>query len=141
LISNEFEFYANQSWGYYPVNAIGGKGSSGFTTTSPGIIENDTEHSTDVYKKYDISTLSNLTSLLQFTQNIQNFPGTYNVNSNNCTTIAVAAAESAGISVPKTFRSETITWGIFFFHFQGYNPGDLGEDLVTNGGVRGQFSL
>ena len=52
--------------------------------------------------------------------------------------MAIAAGESGGLSIPKTFRDVVLThWIGGSFHFKGYNPGDLGEDLIANGGTRG----
>ena len=48
-------------------------------------------------------------------------PGTYDLNTNNCTDAAIGAGAAVGISVPDTQG----TWPFG----GGSNPGDLGEDL------------
>ena len=58
--------------------------------------------------------------------NLQNNPGTYDLEDNNCTDATIAAGAAVGVQVPDTQGS----WPTG----RGSNPGDLGEDLrLLNG--------
>ena len=126
--------YANHKWGYYPNFDLDLSAPSG-----PGALHSDDGHRWIAQSKpYVIEKFSVLQSILRFTKDTDDTPGTYDLRSNNCTTMAIAAGESGGLSIPKTFRDIVLThWVGGSFHFRGYNPGDLGEDLIANGGTRG----
>jgi hypothetical protein len=133
-VDTDLRSFANHQWGYYPASAV-----SLTATSAPATLQNDDHHGWSARSKpYVIEKFSVLQSILQFTKNTNDTPGTYDLRSNNCTTMAIAAGESGGLSIPKTFRDVVLThWIGGSFHFKGYNPGDLGEDLIANGGTRG----
>lgn len=133
-VDTDLRSFANHQWGYYPALAV-----SLTATSAPGTLKNDDHHGWSARSKpYVIEKFSVLQSILQFTKNTNDTPGTYDLRSNNCTTMAIAAGESGGLSIPKTFRDVVLThWIGGSFHFKGYNPGDLGEDLIAKGGTRG----
>jgi hypothetical protein len=133
-ISTVLHPFANNTWGYYPVGDVGPD-----TPSATGFLNPDNGHGWDARKIYVLERFSQLSDVLQYTKDKDDSPGTYHICSNNCTTVAIGAAEAADLPIPKTFRTETVThWSTSdTFLFQGYNPGDMGEDLVAAGGDRG----
>ena len=68
-------------------------------------------------------------------------PGTFHIWQNNCTTVAIAAADSANVPVPKEIDEAPIIddTGKKILHFKGYSPRKLGQGLRATGGTIGQF--
>jgi hypothetical protein len=101
--------------GFYPSSAV-----TPLSPSSQGILNNDAAH------EYDISltiTVNNMQffDILNYVSLGNNTGFVYNLNSNNCTTFAINALASAGISLP-------ITKGFWPLGY-GDDPGDFGEDL------------
>lgn len=94
---------------------------------------NDSGESWNVKKEYTIRTKSDLEKLLRFTKRYDETPGKYNLQSHNCTTVAVLAGKAAGQDVPSGYGKYSSILG---YTFKGANPGDLGEDLMLDGGER-----
>jgi len=138
LVEDGLRQYIDTYWGYYPTQAV--NPVEGLWQV-PGDIRNDaqyadvndTAHTIDVYKKFDIASLEFFIAALAFTKGKKENPGTFHLMTNNCTTVAIAAAASAGIDVPKTLGGWTKTIitpdGAQTTPFLGYNPADMGEDL------------
>lgn len=103
--------------GFYPHNNPSGN------SEVPGSFYHENENS-----RYNISVTYPLTRIqLQAIQNYMNNVGElYNINTGNCSTVAVDALGSAGIVLPKT-SINIITLGDI-----EVNPADLGEDLRNN---------
>ena len=80
------------------------------------------EHEVD--HMWEIS-LTQLLAGLRYSRQLLDNPGTYNLNSNNCTDAALGAAAAVGIFINAT----TGTWQ----GGGGHNSGDLGEDLRNLG--------
>lgn len=118
-IQNEqLRFYVNQPTGYYPTVAISPSNPAG-----PGtLVVPDNAHMAghEVSHTWEIS-FSQLLNGLLYSRNLHNNPGTYNLNSNNCTDVAVGAAAAVGVGI----ETQSGTWP----GGGGRNPGDLGEDL------------
>lgn len=74
----------------------------------------------EVDHEWKISLLQLLNGL-QYAQQLYNNPGTYNLNTHNCTDMALGAATAVGV----TIQAAQGTWP----KGGGFNPGDLGEDL------------
>ena len=115
--------YANHTWGYYPSAAV-----NWYHWEEPGVLNNDDAHGWNARMTYYIDQ-SHLQAVLQYTKNLNDTPGAYNLSTNNCTDAAIQAAAAAGINVPDTQGSYLGIW-------TGSNPGDLGEDLIGLGGER-----
>ena len=110
--------YANQPTGFYPIDSV-----SPSNPSQPGelIIPDNTHMAAhEVEHKWDIS-LYDLQNGLRYSKDLHDNPGTYNLNSNNCTDAAIDAAAAVGISI----NTQQGTWP----GGGGRNPGDLGEDL------------
>lgn len=75
---------------------------------------------------------------MDFTCKLEQNPGTYHLQTNNCATLAIRAGKIAGFDVPSTEGTFTIP-GTPPYTFKGNNHGDLGEDLIQVGGERPQF--
>ncbi len=140
VVATDLDDFLNHSWGFYPSKTLG-PGSFAVVSTCPGTLKNDDAHVTDVdvYKIYDIPALDDLLAVLQFTKSTKESPGTYDLSTRNCTTITIAAADAAGVTVPKTTQEVEFSALWFYYKFNGYNAGDMGEDLMLEGGVRGQY--
>lgn len=130
LLDADLEPYIGATRGFYPANTVGPN-----NPTSPGIVQNDESHNWDVRKEYQIESWKNTVSGLQFTKDLESTPGTYNLNSRNCTSLGIKAGAACGLTVPGTTQqgSHPITGALLF---DGVNPGDLGEDLMLDGGER-----
>lgn len=118
ILDEQLRVYVNQPMGYYPIVGV-----SPNSPTSPGkLVIPDTAHMAgyEVEHKWEIS-FSQLLNGLQYSKNLHDSPGTYNLNSNNCTDAAVGAAAAVGV----TISTQQGTWP----GGGGRNPGDLGEDL------------
>jgi hypothetical protein len=74
----------------------------------------------DVDYTWEIS-IRQLVNGLKYCKALKGAPGTFDLNTNNCTDATIKAGSAAGISVPDT----TGKWP----GGGGSNPGDLGEDL------------
>lgn len=101
--------------GFYPLN-----GAKPYSPSDIGALNNDQ------LRSYDIKLTINMTSsqffnVLDYIKQSANIGLQYNLNTNNCTTFAIRALNSAGFNIPAT----TGTW----HNGQGLNPGDLGEDI------------
>lgn len=116
LISSDLQPFANQPVGYYPAHGVGF-----FQTTDDGKLKMpDTAHSPEVHKTYAL-TKEQIEAGLTYTKNLHDTPGTYDLNSHNCTDATIQAGIAAGQNIPATHG----TWP----NGGGCNPGDLGEDL------------
>lgn len=101
--------------GFYPSAGITPLNPSG-----PSTLADDSDH--DYSVRIDISLTPNqLDIVLNY---ILNYPGTYDLNSYNCTDFGIGAAGAAGLSLPATQGSWAPGSG-------GLNPGDLGQDMRT----------
>lgn len=101
--------------GFYPAGGVTPLNPSG-----PSTLADDSDH--DYSVRIDMPlTAAQLESLLNY---ILAYPGTYNLNSYNCTDFGVGAAGAAGLSLPTTQGSWAPGSG-------GLNPGDLGQDMRT----------
>ncbi len=72
----------------------------------------ETDHNISVQKTYNIG-FTGLISGLQFTQNLHDNPGKYDVLFNNCVENAVEAGAAAGASLPGDTKPETFGWDIY----------------------------
>ncbi len=119
LILTETTFYETitRNVGFYPNDWVKPKFEVG-----QGVLNNDEVHDYDVSLLITL-TNSQFTNLLTFVSQ-GNDPGyMYNLNSNNCTTFALNALSSIGVSsIPRTE-------GTWLGGGKGLNPGNLGEDI------------
>jgi hypothetical protein len=102
-------------FGYYPLD-----GASPMDPTDPGTLVNDSAHEYDVSLSVPLNARQ-LSLMLNYT--INQLPGTYDLNTYNCTDFVVEACRAAGIPLPENSQ----TW----FGGGGLCPGQLGEDLRT----------
>src|SRR5262249_51646281 len=100
-------------FGYYPE----GKAAP-FAPSDPGVLVDDGGHEYDVGVTTSI-TATELSQILNFVLN--QFPGTYDLNTNNCTNFAIDVFRAAGLVVPEN-EADWLGGG-------GLCPGQLGEDL------------
>jgi hypothetical protein len=115
-------YLVNKQVGYYPSTTV-----SLSDPSSPGrLIVPDIAHLAghEVDHMWEIS-LTQLLAGLRYSRQLLDNPGTYNLNSNNCTDAALGAAAAVGIFINAT----TGTWQ----GGGGHNSGDLGEDLRNLG--------
>lgn len=118
----QLRLFVNQYTGYYPREAV----KIG-TSVAGRFVMPDVGH----LGTYEVShfwgiSLAQLMRGLQYSLNLQNNPGTYDLEDNNCTNATIAAGAAVGVQVPDTQGS----WPTG----RGSNPGDLGEDLrLLNG--------
>ena len=121
LILTETTFYqtTTRNFGFYPTDYVKPNNE-----TRQGVLNNDEVHDYDVSLLITL-TNSQFTNLLTFISQ-GNDPGyMYNLNSNNCTTFALNALASVGVSpIPRTA-------GTWVGGGKGLNPGNLGEDIKT----------
>lgn len=87
---------------------------------APGILNNDEKRTYNI-KLTIAMTNSQFFSILSYIFKAGQPGVQYNLSSNNCTTFAIAAINSAGFRIP-------ITMSEWYKGF-GCNPGDLGEDI------------
>ena len=119
IIQDEkLRYIVNQSVGYYPLTPVSLSDPS--STGRLMVPDNDHIAGHEVDHTWEIS-LTRLLAGLQYSRQLLDNPGTYNLNSNNCTDAALGAAAAAGVSINAT----TGIWQ----GGGGHNPGDLGEDL------------
>jgi hypothetical protein len=130
-LPDNLQQYANNTYGYWPINSAGIDNE-----TDPGLLKDDSGEPWNVRKKYPIKTFNDLESLLLYTKNLMASPGTYHLQSNNCSTIAIKAGKKANIDVPDTIRRYDFN-PLIDYIFIGNNPGDLGQDLIQQGGADG----
>ncbi len=101
--------------GFYPAGGI-----TPYSPSGPSVLADDSDH--DYSVRIDIPLNgAQLTNVLNY---ILAYPGTYNLNSYNCTNFGVGAAGAAGLSLPTTRGTWAPGSG-------GLNPGDLGQDMRT----------
>jgi len=109
--------YINKTAGYYPTTEVRPGSSS-----SPGKLKTpDNSHEINSSQIFSISTFDKFIKGLNYTKNLDNSPGTYNLNTNNCTDAGINAGTLVGVAIKDT-QGEWLGGG-------GSNPGDLGEDL------------
>lgn len=102
-----------KTFGYYPSTGV-------YPLVSPTATRAWVDDSGHPYTvKYTINVPANKVS--QVFNTIYGISTTYNLNSNNCTTVAISIANAAGALLPST----TGTWP----GGGGCNPGDFGQDL------------
>ncbi|MBV7530997.1 hypothetical protein [Chitinophaga sp. sic0106] len=102
-----------RSVGFYP-----GTITKPISPVAPGLYADDSGQSFDIAVTIQVDANSFFT-ILDALQNSTS--GTYNLNTNNCTSVCLDALTKAGIQLPKTVGK----WPIG----EGLNPADLGEDL------------
>lgn len=115
-LSSELQAVVNQPVGYYPLGGV----SPASPSAQGRFVMPDTGHEVDVKREYKL-TEDELRKGLEFTRALQLSPGTYNLDSNNCTDAAIAAGRAAGQNIPGAHG----TWP----GGGGNNPGTLGELL------------
>jgi uncharacterized membrane protein YgcG len=108
--------------GFYPDGGV-----SPNQPKAPGVVANDENHAYDVKKEYTLTDEQYENGKKKVSDDQNNRPG-YDLNDHNCTDWALDVAKAAGQDV-ETKEGEWTGGG-------GHNPGDLGEDLVANGGER-----
>ncbi|AXY77635.1 hypothetical protein D3H65_28245 [Paraflavitalea soli] len=101
--------------GFYPLNGV-----SPYSPSDQGVLNNDQNGSYDI-KLTIRMTSSQFFTVLNYINQANSSIFQYNLNTNNCTTFAINALNSAGFGIPATRG----TW----HNGQGCNPGDLGEDI------------
>lgn len=117
IVPVDLQDFVNVPVGYYPSIGVSPFGSP----SAQGILMMpDTNHSPDVTQNYYI-TFEELMKGLSYTKDLENSPGVYDLNTNNCTDAAIQAGRIAGQNIPGTQG----VWP----NGGGSNPGDLGEDL------------
>lgn len=117
VLSENFAGYSIvRNIGFYPATNV-----YPWSTTAQGALNNDAGH------PYNISLTINIDNGQFF--NILNYisqgnnPGyMYDLNSNNCTSLALHALQAGNINIPATL-------GSWMDGGHGYDPGDLGEDI------------
>lgn len=118
VLPSDYQSYVNQYIGYYPASGV-----SPFSPTATGLfVMPDTGHvgAAEVNYTWHI-TPKQLIGGLQYSKGLDDAPGTYNLNTHNCTDAGIQAGAAAGVTVPDTPGS--------WIGGGGSNPGDLGEDL------------
>ena len=111
-------YYINKPIGYYPKSEV-----KPLSPSQPGqVIIPDYGH----WAKYEVShfwgvSIEHFIDGLNYSKNLHNTPGAYDLNDNNCTDAAIRAGVAVGVTVPDT-------QGIWP-NGGGSNAGDLGEDL------------
>ncbi|MFY9374777.1 MAG: hypothetical protein WAQ74_00560, partial [Kiritimatiellia bacterium] len=118
VLPSAYQSYLNQYIGYYPSSGV-----SPFSPTAPGLfVMPDTGHvgAAEVAYTWYI-TPKQLIGGLSYCKGLHDAPGTYNLNTHNCTDAGIQAGAAAGVRVPDTSGS--------WIGGGGSNPGDLGEDL------------
>lgn len=99
-----------------------------------GEIKDDSSFEWDVAKTYEITT-ENADKIKEF---IDNYQRGYNIVSNNCTTFAIEALHTGGVSVPTSKHHWRLYKGFLgflfksltgLFGFYGYTPADAVEDI------------
>jgi len=122
--------YVNTPMGFYPANGVGLTN----WTDDGAVVLPDNGHFPEVQYGWDLSP-AGLLDGLEYARQLQESPPIYDLADFNCTDAAIACGAEAGVAVPDTS-------GSFLLLFQGSNPGDLGEDLVSLGAnrVAGEFA-
>ena len=88
-----------------------------------GSFQDDSEHKYDVSKTYNLSQENFINLLVEV---VRKDGETFNLNTNNCTDVALKILQQAGIKINATKGK----WEFYGFSVGGgNNPGDLGEDL------------
>lgn len=101
--------------GFYPSQFV-----YQMSPTAQGVLNDDDQHEYNISGSFTVTNADFFSILNYITQG--NLPGfEYNLNSNNCTSFAIAAVAKGGINLPSTIGS----WP----GGMGNDPGDLGEDL------------
>ena len=98
----------------------------------PGRIVDDSNHGHDVKKTYSFSSLSSVQSAAGYTTYLTNNPGTYDLNSFNCTTAAVFVANYGNLGVTTETVTDSVQYGDMTFNFSGKCPGKLGYELWSD---------
>ena len=101
--------------GFYPLSNV-----SPYSPSGQSVLNNDQQRSYDI-KLTIRMTSSQFFTVLDYIKQGGNNGYLYNLNTNNCSTFAINALNSAGFNIPATRG----TW----HNGQGCNPGDLGEDI------------
>lgn len=94
---------------------------------SPGVIRDDTGHEWDVSLEINISKEQYL-DLLEEIVDDSIRPPRYDLNDNNCVDWVLTLVHEIGLTI-ETSRGQWPYGG-------GHNPGDFGEDLIIEGGIR-----
>ena len=122
LLSPELKPYANQFIGYYPASEV-----SPISPSCDGsFVMPDTTAGHEVNYTWFIKW-DQLIAGLEYSKALHDSPGTYNLNTHNCTDAGINAGSAAGVAVPDTSGS--------WVGGGGSNPGDLGEDLRALRGI------
>jgi hypothetical protein len=108
--------------GFYPDGRV-----SVVRPETDGVIHDDAKHPWDVMKEYPL-TEAQYNELLRLIETAREKPPEYDLNENNCADWVIGVLAEIGIKVPDTQGSWPLGGGT--------NPGDLGEDLVEQGGER-----
>jgi hypothetical protein len=119
IVPTNLRPFVNKPAGYYPncdnllpcINP----------TCNGVVIVPDNGHAANVSKSFSLG-LAQLLSGLSYTKSLNDSPGTYNLNTNNCADATLGAAAAAGTNI----QSRAGSW---FPCGGGHDPGDLGEDL------------
>jgi hypothetical protein len=107
-----------RSVGFYPATSVG-PGSS-----VQGVLGNDQAHDYNISVTFNVSS-AQFFNILNYVE-LGNNPGyDYNLSTNNCSTFAIHAVATGGITLPATLG----TWP----GGSGNDPGDLGEDIRAMG--------
>lgn len=101
--------------GFYPKYS-----ASPIQPVDQGQLSNDEEHGYNISVTYTMDN-SQFFKVLEFVSHGNDAGFNYDLNSNNCSSFAIRALRSAGIVLPVSPG----TWP----NGEGFNPGDLGEDL------------
>jgi hypothetical protein len=104
--------------GFYPATNV-----NPTSVTSQGSLNDDETHGYNVSGSFTVDN-AQFFNILNFVSQGNNTGYLYNLNTNNCTTFVINAVAQAGINLPRTIG----TW----LGGAGNDPGDLGEDLITD---------
>ncbi len=119
ILPSALQAYANQYIGYYPATGVNPYTSP---TANGLFVMPDTTHLAAHEVDYTwIISPNQLIDGLEYCEALDDTPGTYNLNTHNCTDGGINAGVAAGVSVSDTAG----VWP----GGGGSNPGDLGEDL------------
>ena len=114
-------------YGYNPAGSI-----KAWNFTAPAFVGSEPSN-WSVKKEFAITKWANLVGMCNYVVALKATPGTFNLQTNNCTNQLINVAAAGGITLPATIGYVYVDQTPVF---TGVNPGDMGEDLAATGGIR-----
>lgn len=125
-VDPDLSVYNGFSRGFYPEPGLLDE-TNAFESV-PGQLRIDEGSPWTARHTYEIESLMSGIAGLTYTRELDGDNSEYNLASMNCADAPIQAAAACGVSVPDTTQA--------IFGKEITNPGDLGEDLIQDGGIR-----